>query len=122
MLDSYYTVYQVEVDGAAQDLLRTAGICGGDTLWILSSVPDEKESSRFDRHSHTASASKVLQSSQQSSQAAEQHSSLAAKQQSPQQVSACIQEMQEAHKSDMQELEQVYPVSDILFGLEQTDT
>lgn len=129
MRDSFYTVYQVEVDGAAQDLLRTAGICGGDTLWILSGVPDEKESSQSDRSSHTASASKVLQFSQQSSQAAEQQSSLAAEQQSsvaaeqqtPQQVSACIQEMQEAHKPNTQQLEQVHPGSVILFVWNKTD-
>ena len=114
MLDSFYTVYQAEVDGAAQDLLRTAGICGGDTLWILSSVLDEQESSQSDRHSHTTSASQGLQSSQQSSQAAEQQSSLAAEQQTPQQASARIQEMQEAHKPDMQQPEQVHPVSIIL--------
>ncbi len=121
VLDSFYTVYQLELDGAAQDLLRTAGICGGDTLWILSSVPDEKESSQSDRHYHTASASKVLQSSQQSSQAAEQQSSLAAEQQTPQQASARIQEMQEAHKPDMQQLEQVHPVSVILFVWNKTN-
>ncbi len=130
MLDSFYTVYQAEVDGAAQDLLRTAGICGGDTLWILSSVLDEQESSQSDRHSHTTSASQGLQSSQQSSQAAEQQSSQAAEQQSsqaaeqqssqaaeqqtPQQVSTRTQEMQEAHKPDMQQPEQVHPVSIIL--------
>ena len=121
MLDSFHSVYQVEVDGAVQDLLRTAGICGGDTLWILSSVPDGKESSQSGRHSHTASASKVLQSSQQSSQAAEQQSSLAAEQQTPQQVSARIQEMQEAHKANTQQLEQVHPVSVILFVWNNTN-
>ncbi|KAL0021412.1 hypothetical protein WJX79_003342 [Trebouxia sp. C0005] len=31
---------KVEVDGAAKDLLRTAGICGGDTLWILSEMQE----------------------------------------------------------------------------------
>ena len=121
MLDSFCAVYQVEVDGAGQDLLRTAGICGGDTLWILSNVPDEKESSQSDRHYHTASASKVLQSSQQSSQAAEQQSSLAAEQQTPQQASARIQEMQDAHKPDMQQLEQVHPVSVVLFVWNRTN-
>ncbi len=137
MLDSFYTVYQVGVDAAAQDLLRTAGICGGDTLWILPSVPDEKTSSQSDRHSHLASASKVLQPSQQSSQAAEQQSSQAAEQQSsqaaeqqssqaaeqqtPQQVSACIQEMQEAHKPDTHQLEQVHPVSVVLFVWNRTN-
>ena len=115
MLDSFNIVYQVGVDAAAQDLLRTAGICGGDTLWILPSVPDEKTSSQSDRHSHLASASNVLQASQQSSQAAEQQSSQAAEQQTPQQVSACIQEMQEAHKPDTHQLEQVHPVSVVLF-------
>jgi len=113
VLDSFYTVYQVGVDAAAQDLLRTAGICGGDTLWILPSVPDEKTSSQSDRHSHLASASKVLQPSQQSSQAAEQ--------QTPQQVSACIQEMQEAHKPDTHQLEQVHPVSVVLFVWNRTN-
>ncbi len=123
MVDSFYTVYQVGLDAAAQDLLRTAGICGGDTLWILPSVPDEKKSSQSDRHSETGSASQILQPSQQSSQAAEQQSShaaeqqssLAAEQQTPEQVSASSQKMQEAHKADMQQLEQVRPVSVILF-------
>ena len=109
------------MDAAAQDLLRTAGICGGDTLWILPSVPDEKTSSQSDRHSHLASASKVLQPSQQSSQAAEQQSSQAAEQQTPQQVSACIQEMQEAHKPDTHQLEQVHPVSVVLFVWNRTN-
>ncbi|DBA78763.1 TPA: hypothetical protein ACH3X1_008669 [Trebouxia sp. C0004] len=104
---------KVEVDGAAQDLLRTAGICGGDTLWILSSVLDEKESSQSDRHSHTTSASNGLQSSQLFSQAAGQQSSQAAEQQTSQQVSAPIEEMQEAHKPDMQQLEQAQQTPDI---------
>ncbi|KAL0053556.1 hypothetical protein WJX82_007510 [Trebouxia sp. C0006] len=104
---------KVEVDGAGQDLLRTAGICGGDTLWILSNVPDEKESSQSDRHSRTASASKALQPPQQFSQAAEQPSSQAAEQQTTQQVSASSQKMQEAHKVDMQQLEQAQQTPDI---------
>ncbi len=109
------------MDGAGQDLLRTAGICGGDTLWILSNVPDEKESSQSDRHSRTASASKALQPPQHFSQAAEQPSSQAAEQQTTQQVSASSQKMQEAHKVDMQQLEQARPVSVVSFDWDKTN-